>query len=263
MQNAPTGGWPATRARGGRLTLAQADHRPFAERLQRNEENRCDINGCGHMRRGFGRWCRKHAKHHEATGHPTAPTVRRGHWRPYVIEAAAFVDKQLRAEHPSVCAGVQWCADELLGRRVVARKADSARPYTGYAVALARMRRNGIEPADLLARSIAATYAYEFEGARLFKADDHWRHQAGRLFLLSSPIGPSGWTQRNRENPPSGEPPSVGPRVRMFAFDRTNAALGVLSVKAADELMWRFNTKADAAPNPPTCIAGQHVTFAP
>ena len=260
MHDASFGAAPSVRARGGRLTI----HHPrpgAAERIQQNEGNHCDVIGCGQTRRGFGRGCRKHAKHHETTGHPTAPAVRRGHWRPYVIEAAAFVHQQLRLDHPSVCAGVEWCAGELLSPTPHSRYADRNRPHTGYAVALARMRSRGVEPAELLSRFIAARYAREWEQVGTFKSEDHWRHQTGRLLLLSSPIGASGWTQRQREEQGVTEPPTVGPRVRAFAFERVGAALGVLAVRSADELVRRFNAKTETAPLP-SCIAGCSVPFA-
>ena len=252
---------PTIRAQRGRLTFHHS--RPgAADRIQQNEGNNCDVAGCGQTRRGFGRLCRKHSKHNEKVGHPTAPSVRRDHWLPYVIEASAFVEQQLRREHPSISAGVQWCAGELLAQRVLPRQANTTRPQTGYALALARMRRNGVEAAELLSRFIAARFLLEWEETGIFKSGDHWQHQTGRLLLLSSPLRPPGWILRQREEAPADEPRSVGPRVRLFAFDQASAALGLLAVRSADELMRRFKAKADGAPIP-QCVAGERVAFSP
>jgi hypothetical protein len=251
-------GKPLTRLRGGRLVVSRPDRRPIASQIANNEQHRCDVAGCGYQRQGLGRWCRKHTAHRRLTGHPTAPSIRIGRWRSYVLESSRFVDQQLRAEHPSVGAGVQWCADELLGRRVVARRADDWRPHTGYSRALARMRSYGVSPQDMLARAIAAHFAQECE-AGLFKDDGHWRHQSARLFLYARPMGPSGYIQRERDEPMRGAV-LIGPRVRMLVFERSNAALGVLSARAAQTLMQRVNTRWAAAL--PSCVAGERLPFA-
>jgi hypothetical protein len=141
----------------------------------------------------------------------------------------------------------------------MSRQADRRRPETGYVAALSRMRRNGVEASELLSRFIAARYLREWEEVGLFKSEDHWQHQTARLLLFSSPMRPPGWILRQREAHATTEPPTVGTTVRMFAFNQANAALGVLAVRAADELMRRFTAKAGTSL--PQCVAGERVPF--
>ncbi|MGD9885123.1 MAG: hypothetical protein AB7U95_33985 [Reyranella sp.] len=39
--------------------------------------------------------------------------IRRYVWRPFVLQAEAFVRSQLVADHPSILAGIRWCVDEI------------------------------------------------------------------------------------------------------------------------------------------------------
>jgi len=155
------------------------------------------------------------------------------------------VDEQLRAGHPGVEAAGQWCAEQFFGNTVVHR--NSRKAHMGYLWALGRARRNGIEPTDLCARWIAAYLADDRgESARpLFKDDSHFRHQAARMFLYAKPLSraPRWHARRRVENrtPEDAEAAHGMPRwnVREYTFRRVNDSIGLLAMKAANEIKRR------------------------
>ncbi|MBN9087031.1 MAG: hypothetical protein J0J01_09000 [Reyranella sp.] len=239
----------------GRLVLRHApDCRPLTGQIARNEEHRCDVPDCHRSRWKLGSRCRAHARHYEATGHPTARTIRRGTWRPWVVEAASFVGQQLRLAHPGIDAAVSWAAGELFGSGKAARRSDPRRPHTGYSRALARLRAGGVGPDDFVARWVAA-YAFRQLDAeeprsqrRSFRDDSHFQHQAAKLLLHPQPLGAPAWARQHTEDG-SADGTAVGRinfSVRRFAFDRVNAALGLLAFRAADELNKRLGGSRSA-----------------
>lgn len=244
-----------SRVSDGRLTLRSApDLRHLGDQIARNEGHQCDVRDCHRPRFKLGSLCRPHARHYEATGHPDAKTIRRGVWRPWVVEAAAFVGQQLRLGHSGIEAAVSFAAAELYGSGKAARRSDPRRPHTGYSRALARLRSGGVGPDDFVARWIAA-YAHRQLDAeeprvarRSFRDDSHFEHQAAKLLLHPQPIGAPAWARQHTEDDSSDGPVAgrLNFSVRQFAFDRVNAAIGFLAIRAADELNKRLGVSRSA-----------------
>lgn len=245
---------------GGRVVLRHApDIRHLRDQIARNECVGCEVPGCGFQRHKLSALCRRHYRHWEATGHHTAATIRRGAWRPWVLDASAFVSQQLRLDHAGVAAGISWFAEELVAGGAVARRADPRRPHTGYGVALARLRRAGVGPDDLLARWFAAFAHQQSDldqesrpGRRIFQSDDHFRHQAAKLLLYPAPIAAPRWAQGNTDDDDSAPSSAVkfNPSVRKYTFERVNAALGVLALRAAEEINRRLLSRVSAQGTP-------------
>jgi hypothetical protein len=248
----------------GRLVFTRPEQRKLLPQVARNEAAACDREGCGCARFKLGRYCKSHARTYAATGHPTAPSVRRGTWLPYVVTALAFVREQLREEHPGIMEGVRWTAAELFPQRVVVTRSDAKRPHRSYQAALGRARRNGVEPADLLARAIAAELADDRgDTARpLFKSDEHRAHQGARLFLYALPLGSSGYDRRKRGDGPLPEPPRIKWRAREYTARRVGGALGFLALNAATEIKRRMANVATPSEQIPGSVAGSGSPFA-
>jgi hypothetical protein len=175
---------------------------------------------------------------------------------PWNLEAVGG-SLQLRHDHPGISAGVGWCAQELFGGRV-ARRIDSKRPHTGYAVALAKLRQTGVGPDDLLARWIAA-YALQswdensLRRHRTFASDSYFRHQAAKLFLAPVTIAAPKWARGGNGGDEEDQDEAAivrgraGPLVREFTFERVNAALGVLALNAGREIVRRLLTRSSTS----------------
>lgn len=241
-------------APSGRIVFSKRpESRPLLQQIAHNEESACDHKGCGRARYKLGRFCRAHQLNYEATGHPNGPSIRRTTWAAPVATAASFVNAQLRAGHPGIEAAVRWCASELHPQGVVVSRSDPRRPHRGYAAALTRARRAGVEPTELLARAIAAELADDRgEAARpMFCDDTHRLHQGARLFLYELPIVTAGWARRRRDHSQPA-PPAIRIRwkVREYAHRRVSAAIGLLVLRAADEIKRRLVT-ANAPPDTP------------
>jgi hypothetical protein len=135
-----------TLASNGRIVFTgPPERRRLGPKIERNERASCDHPRCGRARHKLSRFCVDHERNHAATGHPTAATVRRTTWAPYVAVALSFINAQLRADHPGIEAGVKWCAEELLTKGAVVYRSDPRRPHRGYQAALTRARRHGTE----------------------------------------------------------------------------------------------------------------------
>lgn len=249
MNHSPPSLGGLSRLSGGTVVLRhKPDQRNIRDRIAQNEAVHCTVEGCGYPRYGFGGFCSGHLKHYQATGHPTAKTIRRGAWRPWVMEASGFVSQQLRLDHVGIADGVSWCAKELFSPPA-GRRNDPKRPHVGYSLALANMRRGGVGPDDMLARFIAA-YAFRqwadtnARSYRLtFANHEHFAHQASRLYLHPRPLGAPRWAQGSTdddEGAPERDPRRIIPSVRRFTYDRVNVALGVLALKAAEEINKRL-----------------------
>jgi hypothetical protein len=256
-----------TKLSSGRLVFARTDNRKLGKQIADNQDARCDFQRCDKSRYKLGRYCRAHALKYSRTGHPAAETLRRSQWAPYVALSTTFVNAHLRAGHPGIEAAVRWLASELHPQGAVVSRSDPKRPHRGYAAALTRCRRNGVEPVDLLARVIAAELADDRgDAARpMFASDAHRRHQSARLFLYAIPHGAAGFSKRRREPSaiPAGESVNISFRVREYTHTRVHNALGLLACHAADELRRRM---ADSSPPPTTPdgpVPGSSISFHP
>jgi hypothetical protein len=244
-----------------RRTQAPTPHR-LRPGIETNQGRQCERRGCAGGRFKLSRFCKSHARTYSRTGHPTALTVRRGSWAPYVLLSIKFVNDQLCADHPGIEAAVRWCAQELFPKGAVISKSDPRRPHRGYQAALTRCRRHGVEPVDLVARAIAAELADDrSEAARpIYASDQHRIHQGARLFLAPVPHRLPGYARRRREGALAFATETKGPslKVREYTHYRVNAALGLLALKAAEEIRRRL---ARDTPPPTGPVSGSSSPF--
>ncbi|MGQ3301207.1 hypothetical protein [Reyranella sp.] len=162
--------------------------------------------------------------------------------------AAAFVDQQLRACHPSIAAMAAWCEREValsnrpLGPPSAGKDIDRAADYSGR---LRRVVERGLEGRELAARFVAAYLADDrgHDSRPAFTSDENFRHQAARLVMHRALIGRLPWP-RSRKGPAplptlhtQYHDPCAG--TRRFVFDRFNRALGIVAHRAADEIRRR------------------------
>lgn len=71
----------------------------------------CAVEGCSGRPRRFSRYCATHYGRSVATGSPGGRIVRKGTLKPYVREAARFIERH--AEHPATQAALTWCGTLL------------------------------------------------------------------------------------------------------------------------------------------------------
>lgn len=207
----------------------------LARALARNEAHRCEVADCHRGRFKLGRFCKDHAQTYIRTGHPIARDIRRYAWRPLVLRSHAFVVGQLRAGHPSIEAAVCWVAKELEH----AQRPTLYQPaYLGYASFLLRANREGVSPSDFVARAVAS-YLADDRGREVgprFASDEHFAHQAAKLYLKPAHFSRAGWSRRKREPQDALEVVRPRWRVRAFTHERVTLALGVLALKASDAI---------------------------
>jgi hypothetical protein len=214
----------------------------------------CTVDGCGFRREALGRYCGKHRKQLERTGHPAvARSIPIAEWKPLIELAASFVAEQLATQppHPSIAAAVRWCDDELAlarNRHNAPRSSRRGPDAVDYAARLRRVSSRGMDGKELLARMIAAYMADDRgeEARPHIRGDMHFEHQAARLILHRALIGRLPWRRVKPLGPPpvphlnNYHDPLVG--VRRLAFTRVNGAIGVVAIKAAEEIRRRLST---------------------
>jgi len=228
-------------------------NRGWRERSVVNGTLPCTVDGCGYRREALGRYCGKHRKQLERTGHPAvARSIPIAEWKPLVELAASFVAEQLSVQppHPSIAAAVRYCDEELAlarGRYNAPRSRDRGPDTVDYAARLRRVSGRGLDGRELLARLIAAYLADDrgTEARPQIRSDTHFAHQAARLLLHRALIGRLPWTRVRPPGPPAPRlnnhhDPLVG--VRRHAFTRINGAIGVVAIACADELRRRLST---------------------
>lgn len=271
----PLGGLTRLSCDGRVVTRHKPRSQPLQNRRACNESIKCDVPGCGYHRHKFSRLCRKHYRKLESTGHHTAGSIRRGTWRPWVTNSAAFVSQQLRLGHPGIAAGVQWCATELLSPPLTRARHDSSgqRPHVSYSLALAKMRRGGVGPDDMLVRWIAAYALRQWDvdhetrpHRRVFQSDEHFIHQTAKLFLHTIPLGAPKWAKGSPEeddSPTDKGATKATVTVRRFTFHRVNSALGLLALRSADEINKRLanGMSSSGALNPVSRVSDDTAPF--
>lgn len=249
----------ARRREGVWATARRPRTQSAGERLQRNALRPCEVAGCDLPRHGFGRYCRAHDRRAERTGDPEGQTIPHMAWRPYLVEARRFTSAQLLADHAGIVAALQWCAEQLYGPQTAStRRADAARPWSGYAVALGKAAKRGVEPDDLLCRVVAAYLARRLS-PHWFRSDRHFDHQLARLFLRPAP--PAGRTEEplaaDQEAPSS--PRRVGVRVCEYTARRIKGAIGLLAMRAANEIATRLEARSPTADHTDAATASEPV----
>lgn len=228
-------------------------NRRWRDRVAVNGTLPCTVDGCGYRREALGRHCGKHRKQLERTGHPAVSrSISIAEWKPLVELAASFVAEQLATQppHPSIVAAVNWADEELSKARMRAelpRRRGSDQAAFDTAARLRRVASRGLDGRELVARFIAAQLMDErgLEVRPRIKSDDHFLHQAGRLILHRALIGRMPWKRLRpfkllQAHIDNYHDPNV--RTRRYAFRRTNSAIGVVALAAADELRRRLST---------------------
>jgi hypothetical protein len=239
---------PKVAQRDGRLVRAPSlDLRRARQALISNPLRPCDWNNCGCSRWKLSRFCRTHELNNYQTGHPIAASVRRGTWGPYIELAAAFINEQLMADHPGIIAAVIWCSGELFPKGAVVTRVAHQRPHRAYQAFLTKSRHNGTEPTDLLAYAITGELADDRDLAArpLFASDSHRRHQGARLYLRAVPPSLNDSFLRRKIERPLATREHKGDRspnwkTREYTHQRVNEALGLLCLKAAEEIRRRL-----------------------
>lgn len=209
---------------------------PVGEALQRNGSHRCDLKDCAYPRLGLGRYCRTHAFNYARTGHPVALSVGPREWLPFVLRAETFVCEQLSAGHPSIVAALRWIEQEL---RNAERSTTHDVAHLEYEQAILRAKRSGVDAIAFLARFVAGELADDRgrEPGPRYASDTHAAHQRTTLYLYAMPLGRKG---RDREpQPPRGYGSRNRWRVRDYTWKRLNPRLGLLAMKAAEEIRRR------------------------
>jgi hypothetical protein len=246
------------RKRTSRPPRLRSSSDPLAPALARNEAARCAVKGCRDHRRGLARYCLHHETNRRNTGHPVGRDIRRSEWRPYVLQAEAFVREQLRAGHPTIMAAIAWVAREL--RQAERPTSYSTAHHIRYCEALLRAHRNGVDATAFVARAIVGELAddrFTGEPGPRFLDDTHSAHQKTKLFLQPMPYGAerSSWARRKRLPQITRHRAPLRFGTRAYAHARINKALGVLALKAAAEIKRReaeqseISTQA-SAPDP-------------
>lgn len=109
-----------------------------------------------------------------------------------------------------------------------------------YQAAMLRAHRNGVSHTDFLARVVAPYLADERgeEARPLFASDDHFRHQAARLFFLPRPFGSQRklWAKRKRGRQAPREYGRLSWRTRVYTFRRLTDTLGVFALGASNAI---------------------------
>lgn len=207
--------------------------------ITKNTAKTCQVDACSRDRVNLWRFCRVHTTNYRSTGHPVARQVRRGVWKPYVDAAERFIREQLRAEHPGIMAALRWISDEL-------QKAENPTEALGlhhvhYAAALIRARNHGVDPVTFLARWIGGYLADSGDRRRtgLFANDEHMLHQIASLYLLPRPFGRQSWAKRTLVEQDSIRDSNTSLPTRVYVYERVNAQLGVLALKAAETILER------------------------
>lgn len=208
--------------------------------IAQNSERTCECDGCHQPRHEQSKWCRSHKAHYRNTGHPEARHLRRADWKPYVVMAERFVREQLRGDHPAILAGLRWISDELTKAE---NPAEHSVAYLHYAEALIRAGNHGVDPTTFLARWIAGYLADNRgrEAGPFFASDEHAAAQIARLYLLPKPFGDQKgqWVRRKLVEQPAIVSSRLSLATRSFTYERVNAALGMLALKASEEILRR------------------------
>lgn len=241
--------------------------------FEENTARPCSVDGCGHSRVRWSRFCETHVRRFLATGHPEGRPINRKAWGPWVRFALVFVKEQAQAGHPGILGALRWIEDEMAMAADIPRYANypaGSSPATRrrYLIALLAHRHRGTTPSEMLARFIAAFAADEDRGTRhaLFRDDHHQRVAAmklllrGKTYVPDLPHPPLHWSFEAASH--KGTP--LGRHLTHLAWSRWNGALGVLALRAGEDLQARIIDKRARASalEPRGTIPGSRAPFA-
>lgn len=231
---------------------------PIEDRLRHiaRHPRRCEEPACALPTRRIGSRCAKHADALTKNGHPTAPEVTANELRPWRRRCRTFVDDQMRRGHPGVRAACEWLAERLQGAQEPPQMHAKTAPAVRWEAGLAKLRRDGVDPQDILAVAIAchlhrALHARAWPDERFFRQQlgKHVLALAGRRRVKSGRFAQDG---ARCNTAPMRRPASVC----LLAAEELTRALGVLLIRAAEHLAAEL-TRPQAA----TGVPGMHAPF--
>jgi len=155
--------------------------------IERNKASRrqCEITTCFQPVQKFGRYCDRHDKQAEVTGHPLGHTIRISELKPYLKPASRYIKQH--KDHPAIAACLQWLNELVYGSRVRGlQQRLAASPQHRLYRWLDQLERSGAFPDELLAITVSL-YLYLEDQPQAFKSDRHFRHQLAIRFLRKAP----------------------------------------------------------------------------
>ncbi len=204
----------------------------------------CAVSHCPHPVHNIGRYCRHHDNVDKRTGHPLGRTITEREVKSYRDLARSFIDRH--QDHPGIKAGVDWL--QRLVRHAVEPNTVTVNtpPQSRANQWLAKMNREGVDPADMLAIIVAMHVLQEIQ-PRLFRSDRHFKHQLITRFLrlTGAPMRPNG---KHRQ--------TVSVKMSQYLAGRLISALGLLVWKIKDQLI-----RDMSRPDPDAAVAGVNTPF--
>lgn len=191
----------------------------------------CAVRGCWLPVTGLSRYCDDHDRRNQATGHPEGRTIRKADLRPFVKLTAAFIDQH--RSHPGISAALDWITARIADAKDPRYLSRKSSPEQRVAKWLAKMRREGVDPKDVLA-AVAAVYLLREYRPSAFKSDRHFDHQVAiRVLRLVPAPFVDRWTGTKVRR--SYDWITVGTREHLS--HRLKTALGLLSLRMAREIL--------------------------
>ncbi|HVJ44376.1 MAG TPA: hypothetical protein VM639_22940 [Dongiaceae bacterium] len=133
----------------------------------------------------FGRYCDRHDKRSELTGHPLGHTVRSSELKFYLKLTSGYVKNH--RDHPAIAACLQWLNALVYGSRLRGlQRRSNATPWQRLYRWLDQLEQSGVCPEELLSVA-AAFYLYLEDQPQAFRSDRHFRHQLAIRFLRKAP----------------------------------------------------------------------------
>lgn len=203
--------------------------RTVYRRLRQLSLRPCSLPGCEAPAWRFSRFCRRHRRKEEETGHPAGYTVTDRQLEPYRKLAADYLTRY--AEHEAVKAGIEWMRGFL-------READAQAPLKARRgsntrsramTRIAAVHRRGVTPDAALA-TLIGLYAMRLEQPTAFLGERHFQHQVGHRFcrLAKAPI------RASEAKSPTECPATVTPQTRLMIFRWFDQAIGPYLRRAAE-----------------------------
>jgi len=141
----------------------------------------CDVRGCHMPTQKWGRWCDKHDKINERTGHPRGHTIRVATVKPLIKPIRNYIREN--RDHPSIQQALLWLYELVYGPR--SRVQDihrKSKPEDRLGRFLDKMKAQNVHEVDMLA-IIVAMYLMRELYPNDFKTDRHFRHQIATRLL--------------------------------------------------------------------------------
>lgn len=203
----------------------------------------CEVSRCHLPRQHFGKFCERHDRRAQETGHPLGATIRRRQFEPFIKDAQRYLSQH--QDHPRIADALGWIEQLIYatGPEPVGITAKSS-THDRLLRWISKLRRQEASPLEILAL-IVGIWALREWSPQVFRSDRHFNHMLAIRVLRI--VKAERVTTTNRGTHDYLKRDRITSGVRDLLSEALNRNVGVVALSIARKLA----AKADTA-NPAT-----------